>query len=94
MTKIRINKEKMNNHATTLGESAGKLDYYPLKNGNMSYTQTDSIQFFRESLLELLEGIENLGSVAQDDATRIKQMGEAFVKQDKSISQKMNLEVR
>ncbi|EAH0549561.1 DUF3130 family protein, partial [Listeria monocytogenes] len=48
----------------------------------------------RESLLELLEGIENLGSVAQDDATRIKQMGEAFAKQDKSISQKMNLEVR
>ncbi|HEL8244925.1 TPA: DUF3130 family protein, partial [Listeria monocytogenes] len=64
-TKIRINKEKMNNHATTLGDSAGKLDYYPLKNGNMSYTQTNSIHLFRESLLELLEGIENLGSVAQ-----------------------------
>ncbi|EAD2655421.1 DUF3130 family protein [Listeria monocytogenes] len=94
MTKIRINKEKMNNHATTLGERAGKLDYYPLKNGNMSYTQTNSINLFRESLLELLEGIENLGSVAQDDANRIKQMGEAFAKQDKSISQKMNLEVR
>ncbi|EAD0915755.1 DUF3130 family protein [Listeria monocytogenes] len=94
MTKIRINKEKMNKHATTLGDSAGKLDYYPLKNENMSYTQTNSIHLFRESLLELLEGIENLGSVAQDDATRIKQMGEAFAKQDKSISQNMNLEVR
>ncbi|MCD1830737.1 DUF3130 domain-containing protein, partial [Listeria monocytogenes] len=51
MTKIHINKEKMNNHATTLGDSAGKLDYYPLKNGNMSYTQTNSIHLFRESLL-------------------------------------------
>ncbi len=60
----------------------------------MSYTQTNSINLFRESLLELLEGIENLGTVVQDDANRIKQMGEAFAKQDKSISQKMNLEVR
>ncbi|AFH79684.1 DUF3130 family protein [Listeria monocytogenes] len=55
MTKIRINKEKMINHATTLGDSAGKLDYYPLKNENMSYTQTNSIHLLRESLLELLE---------------------------------------
>lgn len=94
MTKIRISKEKMNTHATALGDSAGKLDYYPMKNGNMSYTQTNSIQLFRESLLELLEGIESFGSIAQDDAIRIKQMGEAFAKQDKSISQKMNLEVR
>lgn len=44
----------MNTHATTLGDSAGKLDYYPLKNGNMSYTQTNSTHLFRESLLELL----------------------------------------
>lgn len=37
MIKICINKEKMINYVIILGDSVGKLDYYFLKNENMSY---------------------------------------------------------
>ncbi|MBC2674418.1 DUF3130 family protein [Listeria booriae] len=84
----------MMNHAANLSSSVQEMAYHPMKNGNMSYTQSNSISQYRKCLLELLDGVEIFESVVSEDAKRIKQIGEAYVQKDKEVGQKLQLEVR
>lgn len=94
MAKIKIRQSKMNSYATNFGDCAEELDYYPLKEGNMPYSQSNSINGLRENILQLVLSVENFGSAAQQDAIRIKQMGEAFAEKDKDLSGHIQLEVQ
>ncbi len=48
----------------------------------------------RENILQLVLSVENFASAAQQDAIRIKQMGEAFAEKDKDLSGHIQLEVQ
>ncbi|WP_312026144.1 DUF3130 family protein [Listeria booriae] len=89
-----MNRDTMMNHAANLSSSVQEMAYHPMKNGNMSYTQSNSISQYRKCLLELLDGVEIFESVVSEDAKRIKQIGEAYVQKDKEVGQKLQLEVR
>ncbi|WP_099225265.1 DUF3130 family protein [Listeria costaricensis] len=94
MGKVKVSQSKMNSYATTFGDCAEGLDYYPLKDGNMPYSQSNSINALRENILQLVISVENFGNAAQQDAIRIKQMGEAFAEKDKDLSGHIQLEVK
>ncbi|MBC1504807.1 DUF3130 family protein [Listeria booriae] len=94
MAKISVNRDTMMNHAADLSSSVQGMAYHPMKNGNMSYTQSHSISQYRACLLDLLEVMENFESVVSEDAKRIKQIGEAYAQKDREVGQKLHLEVR
>ncbi|MBC2317090.1 DUF3130 family protein [Listeria booriae] len=94
MAKINVNREIMMNHAADLSASVQGMSYHPMKNGNMSYTQSHSISQYRACLLDLLEAVETFESVFSEDAKRIKQIGEAYAQKDREVGQKLQLEVR
>ncbi|MBC1332035.1 DUF3130 family protein [Listeria booriae] len=94
MAKISVNRDTMMNHAADLSSSVHGMAYHPMKNGNMSYTQSNSTSQYRQCLLELLDGVEIFESVVQEDARRIKQIGEAYAQKDREVGQKLHLEVR
>ncbi|MBC1529120.1 DUF3130 family protein [Listeria booriae] len=94
MAKISVNRDTMMNHAADLSSSVQGMAYHPMKNGNMSYTESHSISQYRACLLDLLEVMENFESVVSEDAKRIKQIGEAYAQKDREVGQKLHLEVR
>ncbi|AQY51303.1 hypothetical protein PWEIH_11345 [Listeria weihenstephanensis FSL R9-0317] len=94
MSEIKVNRDVMMNHAANLGDSVQQLDYYPMKNNNMSYTQSHSISNCRETLITLLESVESFKDIVQEDAIRIKQVGEAYAAKDQEVGQKLQMEVR
>ncbi|MBC2283656.1 DUF3130 family protein [Listeria booriae] len=94
MAKISENREIMMNHAADLSASVQGMAYHPMKNGNMSYTQSHSISQYRACLLELLEAVDIFKSVFSEGAKRMKQIGEAYAQKDREVGQKLQLEVR
>ncbi|MBC1778122.1 DUF3130 family protein [Listeria booriae] len=94
MAKINVNRDTMMNHAADLSSSVQGMAYHPMKNGNMSYTQSHSISQYRACLLDLLEVMETFESVVSEDAKRMKQIGEAYAQKDREVGQKLHLEVR
>ncbi|MBC1917910.1 DUF3130 family protein [Listeria booriae] len=94
MAKISVNRDTMMNHAADLSSSVQGMAYHPMKNGNMSYTQSHSISEYKACLLDLSEVMETFESVVSEDAKRIKQIGEAYAQKDREVGQKLHLEVR
>ncbi|MBC1232525.1 DUF3130 family protein [Listeria booriae] len=94
MAKINVNRDTMMNHAADLSSSVQGMAYHPMKNGNMSYTQSHSISQYKACLLDLLEVMETFESVVSEDAKRMKQIGEAYAQKDREVGQKLHLEVR
>ncbi|AQY52092.1 hypothetical protein PWEIH_16713 [Listeria weihenstephanensis FSL R9-0317] len=92
MVEIKVSREEMMNHASDLSESMAGMSYFPMKNGNMPYTQSEAISNYREALFELVESVDLFGKVVREDAIRIKQIGEAYAAKDKEVAQQ--LEVR
>ncbi len=94
MTQIKVNREKMMNHAAELGDSVSGMSRLAKRNNEMAYTQCKSMTNGQEALLNLMNSIDLFGKVVQEDATRIKQIGEAYAAMDREAGQKMQLEVR
>ncbi|MBC1334621.1 DUF3130 family protein [Listeria booriae] len=94
MTQIKVNREKMMHHAAELGDSVLGMSPHTKKNNAMSYTQCNSMTNCQEALLDLVNYVDLFGKVVQEDAIRIKQIGEAYAAKDREVGQKMQLEVR
>lgn len=91
MVEIKVSREKMMDHASDLSDGIAGMSYFPMKNGNMSYTQSQAISNYREALFELAESVELFGKVVHEDAIRIKQIGEAYATKDREVAQQMEV---
>ncbi|MBC1400880.1 DUF3130 family protein [Listeria booriae] len=94
MREIKVDEENLQKYATLFGKIENKA-YTPLRNGNMSYTRANSINEFRNNLVDLVLAVEKIQQAVSQDALRVKQMGTAFAKQDRALGQEIGqMEVR
>ncbi|CAM4026575.1 DUF3130 domain-containing protein [Listeria booriae] len=94
MREIKVDEENLQKYATLFGKIDNKA-YTPLRNGNMSYTRANSINEFRNNLVDLVLAVEKIQQAVSQDALRVKQMGTAFAKQDRALGQEIGqMEVR
>lgn len=94
MREIKADEENLQKYATLFGKIENKA-YTPLRNGNMSYTRANSINEFRNNLVDLVLAVEKIQQAVSQDALRVKQMGTAFAKQDRALGQEIGqMEVR
>ncbi len=87
MIKIQISESELRAHASELREASGGAPYHPWGSGNMSYSYANSINDFRTAIMESIEMMHQFSELADKDAARLENMGEAFVKQDRAVGQ-------
>ncbi|WP_416348982.1 DUF3130 family protein, partial [Listeria seeligeri] len=55
MTTVKINEQTLTNHAEKIESSMESMEYLPMKDGNMAYSQSNSMDNYRDALLNFLE---------------------------------------
>ncbi|MBC1516668.1 DUF3130 family protein [Listeria immobilis] len=84
---IKINAQTMTKHADNIESSVESMTYLPMKEGNMPYTQSNSINNFRQALRDFLEAIEDFQETLQSDSDRIDKIGKSTATMDEQAGQ-------
>ncbi|EAE8345929.1 DUF3130 family protein [Listeria monocytogenes] len=91
MSEIKVNETTLKKHATKLESKGKSAEYLPMKGGNMSHSQANSINHFRTALFDLVEAVDNFRGVVGTDAKRLKELGASFTRKDQELERGMGL---
>lgn len=90
MTTVKIKEQTLDKHAGKIESSMESMEYLPMKDGNMSYTQSNSVDNYRHALLDFLESVEAFQGIVQTDAKRISKIGKSMAGTDKKAAQEIS----
>ncbi|MBT0177037.1 DUF3130 family protein [Listeria seeligeri] len=90
MTTVKINEQTLDKHAEKIESSMESMEYLPMKDGNMAYSQSNSMDNYRDALLNFLEAVEAFQGIVKSDSKRISKIGKAMVATDKNAAQKIS----
>ncbi|WP_270997318.1 DUF3130 domain-containing protein [Listeria seeligeri] len=94
MSEIKVREASLQKYATKLGNKGKAVEYLPMKDGNMAYSQANSINHFRTAMFDLVEAVDAFQGVVETDAVRLKELGLSFTNKDRELERSLGLEVK
>ncbi|MBC2191121.1 DUF3130 family protein [Listeria sp. FSL L7-0229] len=91
MTTVKMSEKTLTNHAEKIEKNITDMTYFPMKSGNMAYTQSNSINHYRQALLNLLQAVESFEGIVQTDSKRIGKIGKSMAEVDKKAAKEMGM---
>lgn len=91
MNEIKVSEVSLQKYSSNIRNKVGAIVYLPMQGGNISYSQANSINHFRTTLLDLVDVAEVFQRVVKKDAVRLKKLGLSFASKYRELEQSIGL---